>query len=328
MKLVVVLILTVIVFLNFNYASGQFSLEELDQLNCRYTLRIGTNIDRLNFVMPGQYYPIYIFLDSIGEAPLRGFDLSIAYNPSHLELGNVGPASAINCWDNFEYEVTPLYEKGHKTNLNLINIFASTSADFELKDEPECMGESGYFETVPTRLVRLNFLVKTNEDISFGPILPIYFYWQNCQSNVISAGNQQVKFICDKVNSPRKFLPEKDQTYFTVSDEIIPDNHLDAISDSCKNNVNSQNAVFNHSVYFINGGLFVELHACTRIFRGDLDLDNVGHTIKDLHLFADYFIYGDSVFTVDRAKQLWETDVNQDNLALSLADFTYIWREL
>ena len=326
MKPALTLILVLIVLANLSYVSSNSSAEELNQPDCYYTLRIGTNIDYLSFVMPGHYFPIYISLDSIGGAPLRGFDLSIAYDPLLLELGSVVPAGEIHCWDNFEYEVEPLYNEAEPTGLNLINISAATTADLNTEIQADCAGETGYFETVPIRLVRLNFQIKSSEDKSIEPFLPVYFYWQNCQSNIISAGNQQTKFLCERVSSPKKFLPENNHSIFTVSNEIILDNHLLIVSDSCRDNFNSHSTAAEQAVYFINGGIFVELHACSRILHGDLDQDNYGHTLKDLLLFADYFIYGDSVFTIDREKQLEETDLNQDNIALSLADFVYLAR--
>ena len=145
MKLVLVLILAVAILFNLTCTTHQLSLAKLDQIDCRYTLRIGTNIGATGYAMAGHYYPIYVFLDSIGRAPLRGFNLTIAYNPQLLYLGSVGPASALDCWENFEYEITPLYSEYLQTNLNLINISASTTADFTLKDNPECEGGKRLF---------------------------------------------------------------------------------------------------------------------------------------------------------------------------------------
>ena len=326
MKLILVLILAVIILFNLACSTNQISLAKLDQIDCRYTFRIGTNIGATGYAMAGHYYPIYIFLDSIGQAPLRGFNLTIAYNPQLLYLGSVGPAGALDCWENFEYEISPLYSEYLQTNLNLINIAASTTADFKLKDNPECEGESGYFERVPIRLVRLNFLVRADEDLYFRPFIPIHFYWQDCESNIINAGNPQAKIVCDNVTPIREFLPEKYNSYFTVSENTIPDNHLMGISDSCYRDAVSNDISVRRSVDFINGGVYVETHEPSFDIAGDLDLDNIACFYNDVFLYEDYFIYGDTVFTIDKEKQYLASDVNRDKIVLTLADFVYLVR--
>ena len=187
-------------------------------------------------------------------------------------------------------------------------------------------GESGYFERVPVRLVRLNFLVRADEDLYFRPFIPIHFYWQDCESNIINAGNQRAKFICDNVTPIREFLPEKYNSYFTVSKNTIPDNHLMGASDSCSREAISADISVRQSVDFINGGVYVETHETSRDVAGDLNLDNIAFFYTDIFLYEDYFIYGDSVFTIDKEKQYLASDVNLDKIVLTLADFVYLVR--
>ncbi|MBK7140545.1 MAG: hypothetical protein IPH75_00530 [bacterium] len=62
----------------------------------------------------------------------------------------------------------------------------------------------------------------------------------------------------------------------------------------------------------------------TRI--GDINLNNFEYEIADYVLFARYFLYGEAVFTRDRERQVFNTDVNQDGTPLGVGDLvlTYL----
>ena len=320
MKLAIMLFSVILNLLNLNCASNQLSLEELDHLDCHYALRIGTNLGQPGPVLEGQYYSIYIFLDSIGQAPLREFNLTLAYDTSVLYLGTVEPAKDISCWDDFEYNITSEYTK------NLINISASSSIGSRKKDYKKCAGESGIFETIPVKLVRLNFLVKSNDDTNFKPFLPISFYWQDCESNVISTVNPQIKFVAGYVSPIRELLPYENDYYLPALTGEVTDNHLLGTLDDCIERDLSNEIAVRKEVSFINGGIYAEMHDRDREIYGDLDFDYLACSVKDLLLFADYFIYGDSVFTIDRKRQYMASDVNRDRIVLTLSDFVYILR--
>ncbi|KAA3637723.1 MAG: T9SS C-terminal target domain-containing protein [Calditrichaeota bacterium] len=62
--------------------------------------------------------------------------------------------------------------------------------------------------------------------------------------------------------------------------------------------------------------------------RGDINLNEIVFEIADALIFENYFVYGDSVFTIDLPKQIDASDVNADGLTLTLADFVYFVRVL
>jgi hypothetical protein len=76
---------------------------------------------------------------------------------------------------------------------------------------------------------------------------------------------------------------------------------------------------------FWNGGVDV---ACAESLdaRGDINLNEIPYEIADAVLFANYFVYGFSVFTINVEGQIAATDVNADGLALSVADLVYLIR--
>lgn len=67
------------------------------------------------------------------------------------------------------------------------------------------------------------------------------------------------------------------------------------------------------------------------IVIGDINVNGYAYEIGDAVLFANYFISGPSVFSLDpeiRERQIASTDINRDGLTLSIADLVYLLRIL
>ena len=77
-------------------------------------------------------------------------------------------------------------------------------------------------------------------------------------------------------------------------------------------------------VTFEDGGVFV----CSDFFcwTGDINMNEYAYEIADAVLFANYFLNGLSVFDYDVDLQSAATDVNQDGIKLSMADFVFLIR--
>ncbi len=60
--------------------------------------------------------------------------------------------------------------------------------------------------------------------------------------------------------------------------------------------------------------------------RGDLNLNGIPFELADAQLFADYFEYGLSVFTIDVEAQIAASDVNMDDIVLTVADYIFLLR--
>jgi hypothetical protein len=77
-------------------------------------------------------------------------------------------------------------------------------------------------------------------------------------------------------------------------------------------------------VTFVDGGVFV----CSDFFcwTGDINMNEYPYEIADAVMFANYFLYGLSVFQYDEDLQAAATDVNQDGIKLSISDFVFLIR--
>lgn len=60
--------------------------------------------------------------------------------------------------------------------------------------------------------------------------------------------------------------------------------------------------------------------------RGDLNLNGMPFELADAQLFEDYFDQGLGVFTIDLEAQIAASDINQDDLVLSIADYVMMLR--
>ncbi len=60
--------------------------------------------------------------------------------------------------------------------------------------------------------------------------------------------------------------------------------------------------------------------------RGDLNLNGIPFELADAQLFEGYFTNGVSVFTIDPQAQIAATDINGDELVLSVADYVMMLR--
>jgi hypothetical protein len=78
---------------------------------------------------------------------------------------------------------------------------------------------------------------------------------------------------------------------------------------------------------FIDGGVHI-CSPCTAFtcVRGDINMDKVPYSTADAVMFANYFVHGLGVFTIDRDEQVCATDVNADGRTLMLADLIYLIR--
>lgn len=64
-----------------------------------------------------------------------------------------------------------------------------------------------------------------------------------------------------------------------------------------------------------------------KYLRGDINNNGVAYEVADAVLFSNYFVYGDTVFSLFVHEfQLASTDVNGDGLTLSVADLVYMIR--
>ncbi len=59
---------------------------------------------------------------------------------------------------------------------------------------------------------------------------------------------------------------------------------------------------------------------------GDVNINGIANEVADAVLFSNYFVYGLTVFTIERESQIATTDVNRDGLNLTVADLVHLSR--
>jgi hypothetical protein len=152
---------------------------------------------------------------------------------------------------------------------------------------------------------------------------PVNFYWENCNDNIIyfhsghriALSNNVYRFNWTDAQNPfDKNLPE-DGT-------VDEDDHIFGIFDSCRENVANTLA----KIDFYHGGADILCAEPIDWTIGDIDLNGLAYELADFYLLADFFIHVESVFTVDKAKQLRACDINRDKFYPTLADLVYMNR--
>ena len=95
------------------------------------------------------------------------------------------------------------------------------------------------------------------------------------------------------------------------------------VPDGCLDPGSPENPV--RFVDFVNGGVDVLCHD-DMMRTGDINLNDNICEIGDAILFANYFHFGLSVFTINPAGQIMQTEVNGDGETLTVRDYFFLLR--
>ncbi len=264
-----------------------------------------------NFVFQGQHVSVPVNLNTTNV--IGGYDLLIAYDNSALSFQSAAAGADLkaNSWEYFTYRFGADGNCGNACPSGLLRLVA--------------IAETSNGQYHPTdgsihELAVIDFLV-TNDYTFECQEIPIRFFWMDCGDNALSGwlGNglhiSEVVFDGDanlfppngnEIQDPTYGYP----TYFGAQD-------VDCFTDPYKQPI--------RDISFNNGSVFI---ACADSIdaRGDINLNSVSNEIADAVLYANYFIYGIGVFTVNTEGQIAASDVNTDGLSLSVADLVYLVR--
>jgi hypothetical protein len=155
--------------------------------------------------------------------------------------------------------------------------------------------------------------------------VPIYFFWDDCSDNAFASMTGDTLYIDRAIynyDTTMNYLiwDEEDDAMFP-EDARIP---FVGAPDYCLNpDPDKPSAV--RLIDFWNGGIDI-ICADSIDARGDINLNGSPNEIADAVLFANYFVYGIGVFTVNTEGQIAASDVNADGLTLSVADLVYLIR--
>jgi hypothetical protein len=279
-------------------------------------------IDKKHKVIQGTIEPVSItMLDGDwAKQDIGGFDFLIEYDASALIVNSVEPGAFIDScgWEYFTYRYGPAGNCGPNAcpsgKLRIVAIAETNNGD----NHPDCFNNDA--PGIPNELAKINFLV-TNDRTFECQYVPIRFCWYECTDNTLSNVTGDTLFISRYVYDYAwdtdysewiNITAERDYPTLTGAQDV-----------DCF--VGNPEKVPYRLVDFRNGGIDI---ACADSIdaRGDVNLNEVAYEVADAVLFANYFVYGLSVFHTNPDGQIAATDVNADGIVLSVADLVYLIR--
>ena len=271
-------------------------------------------------IRPGHtaYVPVTLF-----KAPydMIAFEFLISYDMSLLSFQGVeeGP---LFFWDNYcdwEYFEYRHYDSSSDcSNGNCIpgTIKVLGIADIGSNlDYPNCLRPefaADFFQ------IRFRLSSNINESCNF---IPIKFIWNDCYDNSISIDSLPGDGVLDATSAVAYRV-------FT-NGEIIP--FADSFpsfsgpADSCITNSSTASNPVKRLIEFHNGGIYVECDSSDYLI-GDIDLDGLPFQSNDAAIFREYFLKGESAFSIHPAKQRAATDINKDGYLAQLNDLVQLDR--
>jgi hypothetical protein len=146
---------------------------------------------------------------------------------------------------------------------------------------------------------------------------PVQFYWEDCEDNLLRGAQSDSLFSSLSVYQARS----SSNIWEVTANDTFPT--TSGAPDSCLAIGDGHHRA--RYVDYYHGGVNL---LCTDMInqRGDLNLNEIAYEIADMVLFANYFLYGIEVFTIDPFDQIAASDVNADSLTLTVRDITYLGR--
>lgn len=143
---------------------------------------------------------------------------------------------------------------------------------------------------------------------------PLRFYWDNCADNIFISPGGDSAFMSDGVWDEGYVQPYQ-------LDDTLPTFH--GAPDICFNDT-IMGAIPVRKMNFIEGGVFI---ACNPLYhRGDLNMNHIANELADYILYANYFLYGLEVFTINPDWQIALSDINANGIVLMPDDMVYMNR--
>lgn len=258
----------------------------------------------LNLWGTGGRWPSHaqVYVDLTGPAPdfeMGGFDLLFQYDANLLTLATIEPGDLIDScgWEYFTWRAGSTSDcDGTPCPTGVIRIVSLAETN-NGDVHPSCYGGAGTLAHVDFDL--------TDSGVYAGSPFPVEWLWYDCGDNAISSKGGDTLFVSSAVFDPEWEEITADGTFPTLtgtpsSCTLVPE--------------------INRDIVFSGG----KIHLLSD--RGDINLDGMAYTIADAVLFSNYFYYGESIFTVNLAGQIWATETNDDEIPLTLDDLVYLAR--
>lgn len=261
------------------------------------------------------------------KTSLDGFNFLVAYDAQALTFMTAELVDATWCWEYFDYEQISAEECDGECPSGLVRLSGLRDVNYGAHHPVDCDGADGFFDSSSTEIINIKFWITDDPNYEC-VVVPIYFYWLDCEDNTITCDGDETVYISNHVFDLNWQTTESEYVEIFPPDDLIDSNDfIYGASDDCETMIQNGNLLSSRVIDFYNGVVDI---ACTgpEDFPGDVNLNNIMCEIADFLLFAEYFIYGDSAFTIDYDQQIIETNVNGDTANATLEDFIYMLRIL
>jgi hypothetical protein len=319
------LAMTAVIFVTLSCSKSTSS----GQTEYDWAIRIGCLInDEAHFVFQGAYSDVPVYIDSMPDADIDSFSIVIAYDPKALTFILAEPGEMISDWDEFTFSERVYDLEDGDSSLQLVKITAQRSSSENYKSGKKNEKAANTIEPLPLELFSMKFYVTDDRHYECH-FIPLYFFWAECEDNTIyyhsgknAAYSENVHGI-SWINGPNSWY-----TMLPEDGSIDSDDHFYGAYDDCWDGTARAVPKPDASIDFYNGGVDISCSYPIDGNIGDINHNNLAYELADFYLFADYFIYGDSIFIIDKLEQIRATEINDDGFYLTLADFCYMARIL
>ena len=293
-----------------------------------------------NYQLQGHFadIPLY-FMGNIKS--VDNLNLLIGYHSKALEFNNIisGDIEVDSKPDSPEYrriDFNTLIDFEDTTGLAMYKHFkceqfeGSDSARIRISAQVGNLNAIDYDESNESdSLLLFTFKFYVTNDRTYGcDLLPVQFVWDSCDDNTIFLKKQKDGISQTKIARVKDvFLPFNmsvpSERYISYDDYLhkkqfyVPRQYL--VYDM--KNVESCIAEYSYSqpgIYFFNG--VMDLGCIELEVHGDMNLNGISNEIADLYKYRDFFLIGDSAFTINKDGQYAASDVNADGRILTLQD--------
>ncbi|MEW5993960.1 MAG: T9SS type A sorting domain-containing protein, partial [Candidatus Zixiibacteriota bacterium] len=269
-------------------------------------------VEKTHLSIQGQHEYVDVIVED-GVFDMGGFDFLIVYDRSAVNFQSVAAGDLYDLcdWEYFTYRTWfwPSYEP-HFFWGGVVRVVGLADMN-DGANHPSC----NWLPT-PFVLFTLDLLVTDNRlfECQFAPIS---FFWTDCGDNTMSDVTGDSLYVSRSVFGFDQVGEITDlnsgfPTYTGVQAECLVGGGPDKPAPK-------------QCIDFYSGGVDI---ACAEDLdeRGDINLNGVAYEIADAVVFANYFIYGLSAFSINVNGQIAATDVNADGLTLTVGDLVYLVR--
>ncbi len=272
-------------------------------------------IEQLRNQIQGQYVNVDVTIDSVLPTQgLGGYDLLIAFDNNVLALQTVTEGDIYEkCgWEyfTFRYGADGNCPECPSGLVRVIGIAETNNGD----DHPTC----GFPDSLPATLFTLKFFVSNDRSLEC-TYSPIRFYWRDCDDNRLRCDSGYCNYFIAGRVFDSLYAPEPIDSMAGVfpGPNGLPFGACETIQ--------NERPSPQRYVDFYHGGIGIVCEDSIDV-RGDVNLNGFAFELADIVLFSRYFIYGLPVFTINLSGQVAASDVNFDNIPLTVEDFCYMYQ--